>query len=79
MGASLLALVKSIYYENDYCFFHFHFQKTGFALGLVLKASVSETRKLPIASGDFQTKSLFSGYRSSCVLIKKKTLAKNDT
>ena len=36
-------------------FFHFHFHKTGFALDLVLKASVSETRKLPIAPGDFQT------------------------
>ena len=71
MGTSLLALANSIYDENDYCFFlfHFHFHKTGFAFSLVLKARVSGTRKLPFASGDFQTESLLSGYRSGCILI----------
>ena len=71
MGTSLLALAKSIYDENDCCLFFlsFHFHKRGFALSLVLKARASGTRKLPFASVDFQTESLLSGCRSTCILL----------
>ena len=85
MGTSLLALAKSIYDENDYYYFLFFlvilsflFHKRGFALSLVLKARVSRTRKLPFAFVDFQTDSLLSGCRSTCILLKKKKLAKNN-
>ena len=51
-------------------FFQFHFHNRGFARSLVFKARVSGTRKLTFASGDFQTESLLSGYRSTCILIQ---------